>query len=67
MSINQDLTVESIRLGPPAAVAGLSLWGVSLQDWVLVVTLIYTGLSAILLIRDKVYRPWKEKRNGCKH
>jgi len=56
MSINHDLTVESIRLGPPAAVAGLSLWGVSLQDWVLVVTLIYTGLSAILLIRDKVFR-----------
>ena len=67
MSINHDLTVESIRVGPPAAVAGLSLLGVSLQDWVLVVTLIYTGLSAILLIRDKVYRPWKEKRDGCKH
>jgi len=67
MSINQDLTVEYIRLGPPAAVTGLSLWGVSLQDWVLVVALIYTVLSVIFLIRDKVYRPWKEKRDGCKH
>ncbi len=64
---NSELTAESLRIGPPAAVAGLSLYGVSLQDWVLVVTLIYTGLSVILLIRDKVYRPWKEKRNGRKH
>ena len=29
--------------------------------------MIYTVLSAILLIRAKVYRPWKEKRNGGKH
>jgi len=47
-------------------VVGLSLMGVSLQDWVLVVTLIYTALSLIFLIRDKVYRPWKDKNNGCK-
>jgi len=29
--------------------------------------MIYTGLNVIILIRDKVYHPWKEKRNGCKH
>jgi hypothetical protein len=67
MSINQDLTIESVRLGPPAAVAGLSLWGVSLQDWVLVITLVYTIFSLFFLLRDKLYRPWKERRNGGKH
>ncbi len=29
--------------------------------------MIYTVLSAILLIRAKVYRPWKEKRDGRQH
>lgn len=61
MSINQDLTYEAARLSPPVAITGLSLWGVSLQDWVLIATLIYTVVSFVFLLRDKVYRPWKDK------
>jgi hypothetical protein len=66
MSTKTELAVEAVRISPPVAVTGLSLYGVSLQDWVLVVTLIYTALSLIFLIRDMVYRPWKDKNNGCK-
>ena len=63
---NHEVSIEAARAAPPLSVVGLSLMGVSLQDWVLVITLIYTALSLIFLIRDKVYRPWKDKNNGCK-
>lgn len=63
---NHDITIEAARAAPPVTVVSLSLAGVSLQDWVLIITLIYTCLSLIFLIRDKLYRPWKDKQNGCK-
>ena len=67
MNNNQhDIIVETTRLAPPVAVTGLSIAGVSLQEWVLVITLIYTVLSLFFLIRDKVYIPWKVRRNVSK-
>lgn len=63
---NHDISIEAVKAAPPVTVVGLSLAGVSLQDWVLIITLIYTVLSLIFLIRDKIYRPWKDKSNGCK-
>lgn len=56
-----EILVESAKLSPPVAVTGLSLWGISLQDWVLVATLIYTLASLFFLFRDKVWKPWKER------
>lgn len=32
------------QVAPPAAVTGLSVFGVSLSDWVLIATLAYTAL-----------------------
>lgn len=63
---NHEVTLEAARAAPPLSVVGLSLMGVSLQDWVLIITLIYTVLSLIFLIRDKVYRPWRNKDDNCK-
>ena len=58
---NHDVSIEAAKAAPPLTVVSLSLAGVSLQDWVLIITLIYTVLSLIFLIRDKLYRPWKER------
>ena len=41
---------EPVLAAPPVGVAGLSLFGVGLSDWVLLLTLIYT----IFLIIDKL-------------
>jgi disulfide bond formation protein DsbB len=65
MSTKTELAVEAVRISPPVAVTGLSLYGISLQDWVLVATLVYTVVSLVFLIRDKIYIPWKV-RNGSK-
>lgn len=59
-----EVFVESAKLSPPVAVTGLTFAGVSLQDWVLVATLVYTIFSLFFLIRDKVWKPWKERDNA---
>lgn len=47
---------------PPASISGLTLLGVGLPDWVLVITALYTIVAFFVLIRDKFYRPWKERK-----
>lgn len=54
---------EISKATPPIAVGGLTLFGVGLSDWVLILTLIYTILQIGFLIRDKVWRHYGRKRN----
>jgi hypothetical protein len=49
---------------PAAGISGLTLLGVSLPDWVLIGTAVYTALAIFVLVRDKLYKPWKEARDG---
>ena len=42
---------EAIKAAPPIAVAGADVAGLSLPEWVLVATLIYTLLQIYLLVR----------------
>lgn len=65
MTNKTELATEALRASPPVTVTGLALAGISLQDWVLVATLVYTVFSLFFLIRDKIYLPWKV-RNGSK-
>lgn len=44
-------TSEMVKISLPVGVGGLSLLSVSLSDWVLVLTLIYTAI----LITDKLF------------
>ncbi len=40
---------ELVRAAPPVGVGGLTLWGVSINEWLIVLTIIYT----LFLIIDK--------------
>lgn len=62
---SQDTLAEASKAAPPVTVGGLSLVGVPLSDWLIIATLVYTVLQIVFLIRDKLYRPWKDK-NGRK-
>ena len=63
MSETETTVVEVIaKSSPPVVVSGLALGGVSLSEWVLLATLLYTLLATFFLIRDKAYRPWMDKR-----
>jgi predicted benzoate:H+ symporter BenE len=60
-----DILTEAAKAAPAVTVGGLTLFGVGLADWVLLVTLIYTLLQLGFLVRDKWYNP-RKARNGCK-
>lgn len=60
-SIGEYAVNQGSKLAPTAAVSGLSLIGVPLQEWVYIVTILYT----VLQIGYFVYNIWK-RRNGSK-
>lgn len=60
---NHELSLELTKATPTITVGGLTLFGVGLADWVLILTIIYTLLQLFFLLRDKWYRPRKDK-NG---
>lgn len=62
--MQNETTSALAKLSPSAGVGGATLFGIPLPDVVLYMTLLYTALQIIILIRDKVYKPWKEKRDG---
>lgn len=53
---HNDIAVEAVKAAPPVTVVGMTLGGVSLQEWVLILTAVYTVLQIGFLIRDKVFR-----------
>ena len=60
---NTDLNAvtEAIKAAPPITVGGLTIWGVSLSGWVLILTAIYTVLQIYFLLRDRLGQ--KHRRN----
>lgn len=61
---NHELSLELTKATPTITVGGLTLFGVGLADWVLILTIGYTLLQIFFLLRDKWYRPRKDK-HGC--
>jgi hypothetical protein len=46
---------------PPAAVAGASYFGYTLPEWAAIVTIVYTGLLIMRLLR-KEWHDWMDHR-----
>lgn len=55
-----DKAGEAALAAPPVAVTGLTLMGISLQDWVYIMTLVYL----VILIIVKVKEAFFGKRTG---
>ncbi len=58
-----EIVREALASAPPTAIAGLSLIGVSLQDWVLIVTLLWLACQ-IAYFGYQRYKDWKNVGNG---
>ena len=57
MSANShEMVSEALKSSPPVTVVSLALGGITLQDWVLIATLIYTLLQIGWLIYSKMLR-----------
>jgi hypothetical protein len=62
MSI-KELAIEASKVSPPVGVTGLTLYGISLSDFVLLLTAVYTVLMIGFMLRDKWWRQ-RGKRKG---
>jgi predicted benzoate:H+ symporter BenE len=60
MTQHSDVFTEAIKASPTITVGGLTLFGVGLADWVLILTIGYTALQIFFLLRDKWYRQRKD-------
>lgn len=65
-TMQHDTLDFAVKASPPAGVAGITFLGVSLPDWVLILTLVYTVLALFALVRDKYLKPWRDKRERSK-
>lgn len=59
-----DTVMEAAKATPPASILGLTLAGVPLDQWVIMGSALLIALQIFFLLREKVYLPWKAKRNG---
>lgn len=62
---HSDIVTEAAKAVPTVTVGGLTLFGVVLSDWVMILTIVYTLAQIFFLLRDKWYLP-RKGRNGCK-
>ena len=64
-----DIAVEAGKAAPPVAVAGAHVvLGLSLADWVAIVTLMYLALQIVLLVPRyrAVWIEYRTKRKECR-
>lgn len=57
-----DIVASAVKTAPPVSVAGATLLGYPIADWVMAATLIYTCLQVYVLVRDKLFRRGKHHR-----
>lgn len=58
-----DVAQEGIKMAPPVGVTALSVvGGLTLQEWVYVLTAIYTALMIVNFVYEKWIKPWLTKR-----
>lgn len=57
-----DLASSAAKTTPPVSAVIATFMGVPLADWVLVATLVYTCLQIVFLLRDKLFRRGKYKK-----
>lgn len=50
------MTIEAVKSSPPVTVSALALGGVTLQDWVLIATLLWILLQAGWFIYSKFFK-----------
>ena len=61
MSTPRDVGEQAIKGALPVTATALAwLASVPLDRWLLVCTITYTVLQIFVLVRDRIYKPWKQ-------
>ncbi len=53
-SMKEEIVTATAKAAPPLAVSGLTISGVTLQDWVYIATLVYLAFQIFVIVRDKI-------------
>ncbi len=61
--IEHGLSMAAIKTSPPVIVTGVTLAGVQLQDWLIMVTLLYTVIQIIIELPKlkQSFKEWRKK------
>ncbi len=61
--IETGVTMAVAKLSPPVIVSGLTLGGVQLQDWLIMVTILYTLIQIIIALPKlkQSFKEWRKK------
>jgi hypothetical protein len=55
MKMKEEITVAAAKAAPPVAVTSAQvLFGLTLNEWVSIATLIYIALQAFFLVRNEI-------------
>lgn len=60
-----EYTAAAGKASPPIVVSGAAVAGISLQEWVLTATLVYTVLQIGLLIYNFMKKRARDRGNGA--
>jgi disulfide bond formation protein DsbB len=56
---------EALMSAPPVTVAGATFLGYSLPEWAAIVTIIYTVLLAVRLVRNE-WKAWRDDSEAAR-
>lgn len=61
--IETGVTMAVAKTSPPVVVSGLTLAGVQLQDWLVMVTILYTVIQIIIALPNlkQSFKEWRKK------
>ena len=61
--IEHGLSMAAIKTSPPVIVTGVTLAGVQLQDWLIMVTILYTVIQIIIALPKlkQSFNEWRGK------
>ena len=64
MNHKVDATLELAKASPALTATSLILFGYPLTEWVVLGSFVLIALQLFFIVRDKLYQPWKDKRDG---
>lgn len=61
--LESGLSMAAIKTSPPVIVTGMTLAGIQLQDWLVMVTILYTVIQIIIALPElkKSFNEWRNK------
>ncbi|WP_439539457.1 hypothetical protein [Sphingomonas sp.] len=66
MTLDHEAAVQAGLSAPPVSVAAITLAGVRLEEWVLILTIAWLAMQMAWFVFDKVIRPALAERRAAR-